>query len=149
MSMLQLNCCLSMLAPALPAAFVFCIHLIHDNVGFFFDNVHHAGLQLFVHVDVVLSPLFLMNLVYMPAHVPFAVVVVTTNGALVRFDPGIYVELEVPHQVYALVKHFVTMQALQVKVFVLVHVVLEPVLMRERLATQVAKYGVFDVQVNW
>ena len=84
----------------------------------------------------------------MPAHVPFAVVVVTTNGALVRFDPGIYVELEVPHQVYALVKHFVTMQALQVKVFVLVHVVLEPVLMRERLATQVAKYGVFDVQVN-
>ena len=63
--------------------------------------------------------------------VPFAVVVVTTNGALVRFDPGIYVELEVPHQVYALVKHFVTMQALQVKVFVLVHVVLEPVLMRE------------------
>ena len=84
----------------------------------------------------------------MATHITFDVVSVTTNGALVRFYFGVEMEFEMPDQVHSPVEDLVALIALEVEFFVDIHVGLKPVLVRERLTTQVAENYVLDFQVN-
>lgn len=84
----------------------------------------------------------------MATNITFDVVSVTTNGALVRFYFGVEMEFEMPDQVHSPVENLVALIALEVEFFVDIHVGLKPVLVRERLATQVTKNYVLDFQVN-
>lgn len=84
----------------------------------------------------------------MATNITFDVVSVTTNCALVRFYFGIEMEFEMPDQVHSPVEDLVALITLEVELFVDIHVGLKPVLVRERLATQVTENDVLDFQVN-
>ena len=89
------------------------VNITLNDVSLFFGNVHHAGLHLFIHVDVTFSPLLLVvDLDYVTNDVRFSVVGKAACGAFVWVDPGCDVEHQMFQELSTPVKHLVTVETL-------------------------------------
>lgn len=89
------------------------VNITLNDVSLFFANVQHAGLQLFIHLDVTLSPLLLVvDLLHMTNDICFSVVGKAACGAFVWVDPGCDVEHQMFQELSTPVKHLVTVETL-------------------------------------
>lgn len=84
----------------------------------------------------------------MANYILFAIIDITATGALVRFYPGVEMELEVLNERQTPIEDFVAMQTFEVELVVDGHVVLVPVLVSKRFPTLVAENRVRFFQVN-
>ena len=94
----------------------FGVNVTLNDVGFSTANLPHQSQFFFVDDNVIVGPLFLVDLLHVVSHVSFSVVGIIAGGAVVGFQFAVHEQ--VVQKLHPTVEHFWTMQAFQSELLV-------------------------------